>query len=86
MQVLHSPAHEIVVDQDLLDVFLQQSVDGVRPDQSGASDDNQFGSIQFHGNALPVCCLLSVDVRDVHRGELGTFVFAAIRRGGIALT
>ena len=41
-------AHEIVIDQDLPDIGLDQLVHGMRADQAGAADDDDFLVVEMH--------------------------------------
>ena len=49
-QILVGAAHEVVVNDDLPDVFPREVVDGVRTDQPGAADHDQFLASNVHMN------------------------------------
>jgi hypothetical protein len=48
MEVFTAAAHEVVVDQDFLDVFLDQMVNGVRSDQTCTTHKNEFFATDVH--------------------------------------
>src|SRR5439155_15374244 len=47
-EIFLGPAHEVVVDDDLSDVFSKQSVDRVGADETCATDDNQPLASDLH--------------------------------------
>jgi hypothetical protein len=47
-EILGASPHEVVVDDQPGDIFREQPIRCVRPDQSGAADEYELLTFQFH--------------------------------------